>query len=280
METVSLIKSLLWYFSHGDNMNNNKGSSVRTILVVFALVSFACICVLSLAGVGYWLYVRPQQIVTTRPTVVVENEETDTTNTGDTSTTSDETTTDTTESATPSPEAITANTPETAEATEAPATLPMVEPTSPPTPSPGPTSTATPLEPTLLPTETATPTRPAGPGIPAPRLVNHTNCQNNISQFGRNATIEFSWTWTQRVNTEEGNYLEVRVGPRGATNLASTGAINNDALRDPAQNLWSVSIPVSTFYQDTANDYEWQVAYMNDSQRVIVASGRGCFNIR
>jgi 7,8-dihydro-6-hydroxymethylpterin-pyrophosphokinase len=58
------------------------------------------------------------------------------------------------------------------------------------------------------------------------------------------------------------------------------GAINNDALLDPAQNLWQAKIPVSQFYQTTANDYEWQVAYMNSSQRVVVASGRGCFDIR
>lgn len=251
-------------------MNNNKGSSVRTVLLVFALVSFACICVLSLAGVGYWLYVRPQQIVTTPSALTIEVASVSTPEDN-----TDETPDPADSSAIPDDSAQ-----EIIAATEAPATLPLVEPTNPPTPSPTPTATATPLEPTLLPTETATPTRPAGPGIPAPRLTNHTNCQNNISQFGRNATIEFRWTWTQRVNTEEGNYLEVRVGPRGAANLASTGAINNDALRDPAQNLWSVSIPVSTFYQDTANDYEWQVAYMNDNQRVIVASGRGCFNIR
>lgn len=248
-------------------------------MVASALFAFACICLATLAGVGYWLYLRPQQVVITTPaSITIETESASTTIAQTTPSDSDATTS--ADSTTPTPESSDTATQETIVATEAPATLPLVEPTSPPTATPTPSPTATPLEPTLLPTETATPTRPAGPGIPAPRLTIHTNCQNNISQFGRESVIEFSWTWTGRVDTAAGNYLEVRIGPRGATNLSSMGAINNDALRDPAQNRWSVSIGVPSFYRDTANDYEWQVAYMNNNQRIIVASGRGCFNIR
>lgn len=260
-------------------MNENKGSSVRTILVASGLFAFACICLATLAGVGYWLYLRPQQVVITTPaSITIETEDAPTTIAQATPSDTDAPTD--TDSTTPTPDTSGATDQETVVATEAPATLPLVEPTSPSTATPTPSPTATPLEPTLLPTETATPTRPAGPGIPAPRLSNHTNCQTNISQFGRDSVIEFRWTWTQRVNTDQGHYLEIRIGPRGATNLSSTGALNNDALRDPAQNAWSASIPVANFYQDTANDYEWQVAYMNNNQRMIVASGRGCFNIR
>ena len=121
-------------------------------------------------------------------------------------------------------------------------------------------------EPTLFPTATPEPTTSSGgSGVPAPRLLNHTNCEGSISTFDRGNRIEFRWTWTQRVNAEGNYYLEVRIGPRGASTLASTGRIGNEALLDPAQNIWKVEIAVSSFYRDTANDYEWQVAYMNNN---------------
>lgn len=255
-------------------MNNNKSSSLRMILLAIVVLVVTCICLTLLGGVGYWLYLQQQTVVTMTP-AVTEEAVLVTTPSAQEGTPVLEGSGNDSPSATPESLAQ-----ETVVATEAPATLPLVEPTEPATFTPTPTATATPLEPTLLPTETATPTRPAGPGIPAPRLTSHTSCQTNISQFGRESVIEFTWTWTGRVDTAAGNYLEVRIGPRGATNLSSMGAINNDALRDPAQNRWSVSIGVPTFYRDTANDYEWQVAYMNNNQRLIVASGRGCFNIR
>lgn len=241
--------------------NTTSSGGSRQIIGLVAIVLLGCLGVLCLAGVGYVLLGPgiPGLTDSTETTVTPTHPATSATSTSE---------------GEPSPVANTAS-------PAAPATLAIV--TTVPDGVPQITVTATPqllTEPTLFPTNTPAPTTSGSSGPPAPRLVNHSNCQTNISQFGRDSIVEFNWTWSQRVNSEEGFYLEVRIGPRGATNLASMGAINNDALLDPTQNLWQAKIPVTQFYQVTANDYEWQVAYMNSSQRVVVASGRGCFDIR
>ena len=243
---------------------SNTGSSGnrRQTVILVAIVLLACLALVCLAGVGYALFgpgipgLPDLSGATASPTRPVE------------------TATATRLLEEPSATPVSAT-------LAAPATLGLV--TTAPDNSPLATATATPpllTEPTLLVTNTPEPTTSGSSGPPAPRLANHTDCQNSISEFGRDNLIEFRWTWNQRVNSDDGFYLEVRIGPRGATNLASMGAINDDALLDPAQNLWQARIPVAQFYQVTANDYEWQVAYMNNNQRVVVASGRGCFNIR
>lgn len=241
--------------------NTTSSGGSRQIIVLVIIILLGCLGVLCLAGVGYALLgpgipgLTDSTEATTTPTRLAAS------------------VTPTSEGE-PSPASNTAS-------PVAPSTLAIV--TTAPDDVPQITVTATPqllTEPTLFPTDTPAPTISGGGGPLAPRLANHTNCQTSISQFSRDSIIEFNWTWSQRVNSDGGFYLEVRIGPRGATNLASMGAINNDALLDPAQNLWQARISVSQFYQTTANDYEWQVAYMNNSQRVVVASGRGCFDIR
>ncbi|MCL4869704.1 MAG: hypothetical protein KJ063_12120 [Anaerolineae bacterium] len=252
----------------------------RSIFVIIGILFLGCLCLLVLAAAAFFL-VYPQ----TQSTGTGEPPTSDITLSLTPETVADitsELTVAAETTSTPSP------IPATDTATTAPATLPIFTSTPtelPPTATPTVKApiTATPgsePSPTLLPTDTPSPTATAGTGIPAPRLANHTNCQNNISTFDRGSTIEFQWTWTQRVDTANGFYLEVRVGPRGATNLTSLGGLNNDVLSIPAQNLWVWRVPVSTFYQDTTNDYHWQVAYMNQSQRTVIASTRGCFNIR
>lgn len=252
--------------------SNRNSSSGRQIIVLIGVLILACMCLVTLTAAAYFLFIRPSNTGNNNPDVTPEI-------------IAEENTPDAVVSpgSTETIEATSAAT-STPEPSLAPATLPAVTmavteiPTSTPSPSPTPVE-----EPTLFVTDTPSPTATAssgGVGIPAPRLVNHTNCQNSISEFPRNGTIEFQWTWTQRVDSGRGYYLEVRIGPRGASNLSSQGGLGNEVLVDPAQNLWRVQISVSNFYQDTANDYEWQVAYMNNNRRLVVASGRGCFNIR
>lgn len=251
--------------------SNRNSSNGRQIIVLIGVLILACMCLVTLTAAAYFLFVRPSSTTTNSdvtPEIVAEESTPDAVVSPD------------------STEAIEATSVPTStlEPSVAPATLPAVTmavteiPTN--TPSPSPTLME---EPTLFVTDTPSPTATPGSGgvgIPAPRLVNHINCQNSISEFPRNGTIEFQWTWTQRVDSGRGYYLEVRIGPRGASNLSSQGGLGNEVLVDPTQNLWRVQISVSNFYQDTANDYEWQVAYMNNNRRLVVASGRGCFNIR
>lgn len=255
-------------------MNNERNSSNgRQIIILIGVLVLACFCLVILVAAAYFLYFRDtgDNSNATNDNSATEVVVAETTPDSETSATpSDTDAVPTTPAATPVP-------------TLAPATLPPVTVPVTTAPTDTPTPTATPQEePTLFVTDTPTPTSTPGTGggVPAPRLANHTNCQSNISQFGGDSTIEFRWTWSQRVDSARGYYLEVRIGPRGATNLSSQGGLGNEVLFDASQNLWQVRIHVPSFYQSTANDYEWQVAYMNNNQRVVVASSRGCFNIR
>lgn len=149
---------------------------------------------------------------------------------------------------------------DTAEPTAVPAT-----PT--PTNTQVPTATSTPRA-TATTTPTETPTAQAY-YRPAPRLSVF-SC-NQPGQFTPSQSIAFQWTWSGTLGS--GEYLELRVGPKGSTNLTSIGTVPSDA-----NVLWTIE--ASRFYQSTAYDYQWEIVHMARNQRTVLArSVRGCLHV-
>lgn len=94
---------------------------------------------------------------------------------------------------------------------------------------------------------------------------------NQPGQFYSNQDVPFQWTWTGRLGNNE--YLELRIGPKGSTNLTSIGAVPSDAAV-----TWPVS--ASRFFQSTAYDYQWEIVHMAANRRTILArSERGCLRV-
>ena len=157
-----------------------------------------------------------------------------------------------------------------------------------PTPTPTPTPTNTPLptsQPatntpvnTRMPTATPKPATTATPTAtatvqyiarPAPRLSVFLCSQPG--QYTPGQTIPFQWTWSGTLGN--GEYLELRIGPQGSTNLNSIGVVPGDA-----NVLWTIE--ASRFYQPTAYDYHWEIVHMAKNQRTVLArSVRGCLHV-
>jgi len=144
-----------------------------------------------------------------------------------------------------------------------------------PTSTPTPTHTPVPTQrPTNTPRPTATPTAtptetPQYFYRPAPQLVVFPCSQPG--QFTPGETIPFQWTWSGTLR--DGEYLELRVGPRGGAILNSLGSVPTDT-----NVIWRVE--ASRFYQSTAYDYHWEVVHMASNQRTILArSQRGCLHV-
>lgn len=159
--------------------------------------------------------------------------------------------------------------------TRVPTPTPTNTPTSTNTPIPTntPTLTATPIQyPTETQTPTAMPTPTATPTImsrTAPQITRFT-C-NDPGQFKASDTIYFEWSWTGRLRN--GEYLELRIGPKGSSILPSIGAVPPDT---------QVVLPIiaSTFFQSTAYDYNWEIVHMSSNGRLVLArSTRGCLHI-
>jgi hypothetical protein len=145
-------------------------------------------------------------------------------------------------------------------------------PTRTPTPIPTPRSTST-RRPTDTPTPTATPTVGTGYSRPSPTLVNYT-CNGAIANFKTVDTLAFEWRWTGQLRGSE--YIEVRVGPKGARLLSSIGT----APAAVSPNKWTWYFPASAFFQSTAYDYNWEVVVMSgDKKSVLARSARGCLHI-
>lgn len=126
--------------------------------------------------------------------------------------------------------------------------------------------------PTARATATATPTEtPTAQAYfrPAPRLSVF-SC-NQPGQFTPSQSIPFQWTWSGTLGS--GEYLELRIGPKGSTNLTSIGTVPSDATV-----LWTIE--ASRFYQSTAYDYQWEIVHMARNQRTVLArSVRGCLHV-
>lgn len=148
------------------------------------------------------------------------------------------------------------------------------EPTETPTATATVTSTSQPSRtPTEIPTETPTPTSTGAAAFYSAPSISRFTC-SSPGVYPLSGVIPFEWTWSGRL--KDGEYLEIRIGPKGATNLTSIGA-----APPPAQgNKWVWEVPVTNFYRSTANDYQWEVVYMAKNQRTILArSNRGCISI-
>ncbi|MCP4356598.1 MAG: hypothetical protein GY796_01085, partial [Chloroflexi bacterium] len=145
--------------------------------------------------------------------------------------------------------------------------LPTKEPTATLIATAADTSTPTPsATPTLTPTETAI-------FLPRPRIAQY-SC-SAPGTFTKNQNIQFAWTW--RGQLRSGEYLEVRVGAQGATNLSSVGRASSEEKQG---DLWVMTISAAQFFEDRFHDYEWQVVHMSSNGRTpIVFSSRGCLHI-
>jgi serine/threonine protein kinase len=180
-------------------------------------------------------------------------------------------------------------------------TLQPVVNTVPPTPIPSPTPgitpsstatnipTATPSR-TLLPTSTASPTQtPTPPATattvptattpppspaPQPRIANLPCGQTN--NFGVESTITFRWTWAGTLRN--GQYLEVRLGPQGASN-ALLGSVGR-GLQETDTN-WYLPVDVALFFDPNTLDYHWEVVQMASNGRSVLtrSTTRGCFHV-
>lgn len=142
---------------------------------------------------------------------------------------------------------------------------------NPPTTAPSPTA-----EPTAEPTATPSPTPTATfvpRFLPRPVILNYTCAA--ISERNRNDTLFFEWSWDGALRG--GEYLEVRVGPQGATNLSSVGRASADHQQG---NNWRMPINAATFFQNTAYDYHWEVVHMHENgSRALARSERGCLRV-
>ncbi len=146
------------------------------------------------------------------------------------------------------------------------------------------TATSTPTIAATDPIDTATPTPSATPTlsptvtatfVPRPRPVILNLPCNAPTTFNRNDTIFFEWSWTGQLRGDE--YLEVRVGPQGATNLTSVGRAPQDFQQG---NNWRMPVAVSIFFKKTALDYHWEVVHMHGNGTWALArSQRGCFHV-
>lgn len=160
--------------------------------------------------------------------------------------------------------------------TPSPTTTPAPEDTATPTPSAtaAPTRTAVP---TRLPSHTPTPTPTATETTiinihPVPSIIGFP-C-TNPSVYRLNQSIPFEWNWNGTL--KPGEYLEIRIGPRGSTNLNSIGAAPPPA----SGNKWVWNVPVTNFFVGTAYDYHWEVVYMAANQRTVLSrSTRGCIKM-
>lgn len=159
--------------------------------------------------------------------------------------------------------------------------IPSPTNTSIPTGTPISTIQSTPTS-TSIPTYTSIPTRRSTVTVtptatatwqyiarPTPKISIFTCNQPGV--FSTNEVIPFQWTWPGTLRTDE--YLELRIGPKGSSNLNSIGAVPSDG-----NVVWSVA--VSQFYQSTAYDYHWEIVHMaKDRKTVLARSERGCVHI-
>lgn len=165
------------------------------------------------------------------------------------------------------------------------------------TPSPSATRTSTPFEPEPTPTtqtpasptveitpmttqetatSTPTPTPPETPAIIVrqPQLSTFF-CDGSTTGFSPSDTILFEWTWSGKLYN--GEYLEVRIGPRGASLLTSQG----QGIFDSDNNKWFLPVEATRFFTPDAHDYHWQVVYMAaDKRSELSLSDRGCINVK
>ena len=122
---------------------------------------------------------------------------------------------------------------------------------------------------------TASPTNtPAGPIYFKPALQN-LSCAAAWNNYAADSKIELNWTWAGRLRGTE--YLEIRVGPRGA-NLTSIGKV----FAEPNGNFWRWFItPQGYFLSGGVTEYQWEVVHMTGNGRTVLArSGRGCFTVK
>ena len=127
--------------------------------------------------------------------------------------------------------------------------------------------------PPKLPPPTYTATRQANQTL---FLRNLTDCTpGQVATFRPGDQITFEWTWTDSL--EDGEYLEIRVGPAGRPTLPIVGGQLPLALANGQS--WFVRKVASEFQVANVTEYEWQVAHMAANQTVISLSPRGCLNV-
>jgi len=145
--------------------------------------------------------------------------------------------------------------------------IPTSSPAPTASPEPSPTATATRLlRATSTPTPTATTQYIAKP---APRISTFTCSQPG--QFKPSESIPFQWAWSGKLGS--GEYLELRIGPQGSTNLTSIGTVPSDASV-----TWLIA--ASQFYHSTAYDYHWEIVHMAKNGKTVLArSERGCLHV-
>ena len=86
--------------------------------------------------------------------------------------------------------------------------------------------------------------------------------------------VTLRWQYTGTL--QEGDYLGLRLGPRGQVLVHGTA---NPAIHQTAPGWWAYAIPASVLYQPGMDIYEWQV-YRAAADGVVVAqSAVGCFQI-
>lgn len=164
-------------------------------------------------------------------------------------------------------------------ATVTPSPAPTEEPTTTPTNTPTTTPTTTPtVMPTITPTATSTATPTALPVfsyVPVQPQISNLFCgqENN---FDTTQFITFRWTWAGALS--QGEYLEVRIGPRGASNplFSSVGRGTQES-----DGSWYLTFSLATLTDPTTLDYHWQVVHMASDRRQVIARSamRGCFRI-
>lgn len=82
--------------------------------------------------------------------------------------------------------------------------------------------------------------------------------------------------WQDAGTLREGDYLGLRLGPRGQVLVHGTA---NPAIHQIAPGQWAYAVPASVLYQPGVDIYEWQV-YRAAADGVVVAqSAVGCFQI-
>ncbi|MCB0482750.1 MAG: AAA-like domain-containing protein [Flavobacteriales bacterium] len=142
------------------------------------------------------------------------------------------------------------------------------------TPSTLPSSTISPTIEEVSPTNTPLiPTNALQPSPPPPSPTNlNFVCNSDPERFHSSQQVNFEWDWAG--NLANGEYLEIRVGPRGG-NLSSIGKVPTQ----PQGTKWSWIAPATLFFDANYYDYEWQVAHMTANQRTIVASAKGCIHV-
>ena len=160
---------------------------------------------------------------------------------------------------------------ETPELIETAVTIQTATNTVTPSASPSPTTS-----PTIEVSSTNTPpiptnTLPPPPPPPSPVNLNF-GCNSDPERFLSSQQVNFEWNWAG--NLANGEYLEIRVGPRGG-DLSSIGRVPTQ----PQGTRWSWTAPAALFFDDNYYDYEWQVAHMAANLGTIVASAKGCIHV-